>query len=170
MVPPLLGLQVLTRANRRRGLHRQVPRQDLSFRNLEKLARIVKKREFTQGLEQFTQKTMNATSDAITMAQQDDSYRRSLDAAAVALILPFIIGWRHRHQRKFRKLEASLFRMKDKYQGCRVKIYSIDQMHVGSEFFQINNSFLFIFCNLISPNFVEGYGVSSWHWLERPPE
>ena len=137
MVPPLLGLQVLARANRRRRrrrrLHRQVPRRDLSFRNLEKVARIVKQREVTQGLEQFTQMTIDSTSNAITMAQLDPSYRRRHDAAAVALVLPFTIGWQRRIQRKIREIEASLFMLKDEYQGYSVKIYSDYQMQVGSE-------------------------------------
>ena len=91
----------------------------------------------TRGLELFTHTTIEATSDAIIIAQQDDSHSRSVDAAGIELIIPFTLILRRRLRREVRELEASLVRMKDQYQACSVKIYSRDQMGVGSIFFFI---------------------------------
>ena len=133
MIPFPAGHHVLARAHRRR----RVQRCNINFRNLTKLTRIVTKMVITRGLELFTHTTIEATSDAIIIAQQDDSHSRSVDAAAIELIIPFTLILRRRLRREVRELEASLVRMKDQYQACSVKIYSRDQMGVRSIFFFI---------------------------------
>nr|CAN66464.1 hypothetical protein VITISV_016560 [Vitis vinifera] len=42
--------------------------------------------------------------------------------------MPIVMEWHRQLQREMRELVASLFRMKEKYSGCSVEVFSIEQM------------------------------------------
>ena len=49
-------------------------------------------------------------------------------------VMPIVMEWHRQLQREMRELVASLFRMKEKYSGCSVEVFSIEQMEVASKF------------------------------------
>ena len=49
-------------------------------------------------------------------------------------VMPIVMEWHRQLQREMRELVASLFRMKEKYSGCSVEVFSIEQMKVASKF------------------------------------
>ncbi|KAL6342951.1 hypothetical protein AAG906_016971 [Vitis piasezkii] len=123
MVPFPFGLHVLGRVYRRRRVHR---RRNFNSRNLTKLTRLVRKRQVTQSLMDFTQMILESTFAARELAQEDEDFTRSF--ASADRVMPIVMEWHRRLQRETRELEASLFRMKEKYSGCSVEVFSTEQM------------------------------------------
>lgn len=131
MVSFPFGLHILASAYRR---HRRRRRRKINFRNLRELTRIVTKRAVTRNLQQLSRMAMEATFSARDYAaeeiEEEDNLRR-LSIVSADRVLSDIIGWHRRLQSYGRELEVSLLRMRRKFQGCSVKIYSMDQMEVG---------------------------------------
>lgn len=132
MVSFPFGLHILESAYRRR--HRRRRRRKINFRNLRELTRIVTKREVIRNLQLLTRMALEVTFTARDYAAEDieeeDNYRW-LSIVSADRALSDIIGWNHGLQSYLRELEVSLLRMRRKFQGCSVKIYSTDQMEVG---------------------------------------